>query len=169
MIRFPCRTLPLIISHHQSNTIFPLLLWFFYSVPLYLGLIITFLFSSSIPLIFVVCLFPVFSVCVSAVLVLVLSFHSPLIRCLVAMLDPDSVMYLGQAADITASLTSQCCIVWDKEEMLYLWVKCGIRTRNAPICLKCWSWVGTNESGFVKIWLLTIVWAPKCLPCGAQP
>lgn len=72
MIRFPCRSQPLIIFHHQSNTIFPLLLLFFNSVPLYLGLIITFLFSSSVPLIFVVCLFPVFSVCVSAVLVLVL-------------------------------------------------------------------------------------------------
>lgn len=70
------------------------------------------------------CLFPVFSVCVSTVLVLFLSFHSPLIRCLVAMLYPDSVMYLGQAADISASqycmseTKKRCCTfvtLWNLE------------------------------------------------------
>lgn len=75
---------------------------FFHNTLLCLGLLISFLFPSAIPpLIF--CFLPVFSVCVSTVLVLFLSLHSSLIRCLVAMLYPDSEMYLGQATDITAS------------------------------------------------------------------
>lgn len=88
------------------------------------------------------CILPVFSVCVSTVLVLLFSFHSPLlyslIRCLVSMPYPDSVMYLGQAADNTVS---QC--VWDKGGILCWWylmylVKFGVKIQQGTRFEEFW-------------------------------